>query len=143
MLTARSRSLIVAGAVLFLLGLMQGVFIQNFLNPRMALSAHLTAVQSGMAIMLVGVVWSNAGLKSWVEITSRWAMAGGMYMLWVGLTLSAVTGASNALPIARAGHEAAANIEQIVSTIGVASSGTMIIGWMLFVVGLLRSGHDE
>ena len=138
-LAARSKSLVVAGALLFLLGLLQGAVVQSFLNPRMALSAHLTAVQSGMAIMLIGVVWGNVALMPWVEIISRWATVVGMYMLWVGLTLSAATGASNTLPIAGAGHRTAANIEQLVSAIVLLSSGAMAIGWVLFVIGLLRS----
>lgn len=130
--------LIRAGAVLFLLGLLQGAAVQEFLNPRMALSAHLTAVQSGMALMIVGVVWSVVGLSDRLDALARWAMIGGMFGLCIGLTLSAATGASATLPIAGEGHQAGAGTEQFVSTIVLGSSVSMTIGWLLFVFGLAR-----
>jgi (hydroxyamino)benzene mutase len=133
------RSLVVAGAVLFLLGLLQGVLVQSFVNPRMALSAHLTAVQSGMAIMIVGAVWGVVSLGSAVAKASRWTITIGMYGLWLGLTLSATTGAGETLPIAGAGHKASLLAEAVVSAIVLSSSGLMVAGWLLFLVGVIRS----
>lgn len=135
------KSLIVAGAVLFLLGLLQGAIVQSFVNPRMALSAHLTAVQSGMAIMIVGAVWSAVSLSNALAKAARWTITVGMYGLWLGLTLSAATGASETLPIAGAGHRATPIAETAVSTIVFGSSGLMTVGWLLFVVGLIRSNR--
>lgn len=140
-LSTAQRALIVAGAVLFLLGLFQGAAVQSFANPRMALSAHLTAVQSGMALMIVGIVWPASSLRASVEGIARFALLIGIFGLWAGLTLSAVTGASQALPIAGAGHSAGATIEQLVSVLVIASSGLMTVGWMLFLAGLIRSGR--
>ncbi len=105
----------------------------------MALSAHLTAVQSGMALMIAGVIWSTVLLNTGLEKTSRWAIIVGMYGLWTGLTLSAATGASDALPIAGAGFSADHIVELSVSTIVLTSSALMTVGWLLLVVGLLRS----
>ena len=133
------RSLILAGAILFLIGLLQGVVVQSFANPRMALSAHLTAVQSGMALMIVGAIWSAVSLNGALAKAAQWAIVVGMYGLWLGLTLSAATGASETLPIAGAGHRAIATTETAVSTIVLGSSGLMTVGWLLFVVGLIRS----
>ena len=53
------RQLIILGVVLFLIGLIQGALIPFFHNPRMALSAHLAAVQSGMAMVIFGIIWSR------------------------------------------------------------------------------------
>ncbi len=131
------RTLIVAGAILFLIGLLQGAIVQSFLNPRMALSAHLTAVQSGMAMMIVGAVWSAVLLNGALAKASQGAIVIGMYGLWLGLTLSAATGAAETLPIAGAGHRAAPIIETAVSTLVLGSSGLMTVGWLLFVVGLV------
>lgn len=133
------RPLIVAGAILFLLGLLQGAIVQSFVNPRMALSAHLTAVQSGMALMIVGAIWSLVLLNGALAKAAQWAIIIGMYGLWLGLTLSAATGASETLPIGGAGHRAAPITETAVSTIVLGSSGLMTVGWLLFVVGLVRS----
>lgn len=139
------KSLVVAGAALFLLGLLQGAVVQSFVNPRMALSAHLTAVQCGMALMIAGIVWSSVNLKDLLAKLAHWSVIGGMYGLWIGLTLSAATGASNTLPIAGAGHNAQPFVELVVSSIVLGSSAIMTVGWALLVVGLIshRAGNQE
>lgn len=140
-LSYAQRTLIVAGAVLFLLGLLEGAAVQSFANPRMALSAHLTAVQSGVALMIVGVVWSALSLAPRTGLAARWAIVIGMYGLWIGLTAAAATGASRDLPIAGAGHRADATVEQIVSAIVLGTSGLMTLGWIMFLAGLVRSSR--
>lgn len=133
------KTLIVAGAILFLLGLLQGAAVQMLLNPRMALSAHLTVVQGGTALMVVGVVWPAVSLGETLQSTARWAIIVGLYALWVGLTLSATTGASDALPIAGAGYKAGRIVETAVSAIVLGSSAITTSGWLLFVAGLIRN----
>ncbi|MES2058590.1 MAG: hydrogenase [Pseudomonadota bacterium] len=133
------KSLLVAGAALFLLGLLQGAAVHSFLNPRMALSAHLTAVQSGMAIMIAGLAWPMITLAPALKGVAHWTLVAGMYGLWIALTLSAATGASDALPIAGAGYSAAPSAEQMVSALIVISSAAMVLGWGLLTIGLFRS----
>ena len=139
--TPNQRILIVAGAVLFLLGLVQGGFVHAFANARMALSAHLTAVQSGMALMIAGYGWAAASLSGKAETLARWTLVSGMYGLWLGLTLSAATGASESLPIAGAGFSASQRVETTVSVTVLVSSLLMTVGWLIFVVGLARLKH--
>ncbi len=136
--TSFQKALVVAGAILFLLGLLQGAAVQSFANPRMALSAHLTAVQSGLALMIVGVIWPAVSLNAMLLKVARWTIIIGMYGLWLGLTLSAASGASDALPIAGAGYSANRLSEVAVSATVLVSSGLMTLGWLLFVVGLIR-----
>ncbi len=136
------RSLVISGAALFLLGLLQGAVVQSFTNPRMALSAHLTAVQSGTVLMVVGVVWSVVSLNAVFSKIARWSIMVGMYGLWIGLTLSATTGASASLPIAGAGHDADRLTEMGVSIMVLGSSALMTIGWFFFLAGLIRSKGD-
>lgn len=137
-LTVDQRVLIVSGAILFLFGLIEGAFVQSFANPRMALSAHLTAVQSGMAMMIVGVVWTATRLRQKAAKFGKWTIVIGMFGLWVGLTLSAATGASESLPIAGAGHSASQGAEAVVSICVVGGSLLMTVGWTIFVFGLVR-----
>lgn len=137
-----NKALLVAGAVLFLLGLLQGAAVQQFLNPRMALSAHLTAVQSGMALMIAGAVWQAVALPSALARLCRWAIIASMYALWLGLILSAATGASASLPIAGAGFAAAPGMELLVSALVLGSSAAMVLGWGLLVAGLVRWRAD-
>ena len=133
-----ARMPILAGAILFLLGLIEGALVQSFLNPRMALSAHLTAVQSGMALMIFGLVWRWVALPSLWSAMARWSVAAGIYSLWFGLTLSAATGAGDSLPIAGAGYDAGPLAQTTVSALVLGGSAAMTIGWSLFVVGLVR-----
>jgi len=113
--------------------------LQQFTNPRMALSAHLTAVQSGMALMILGILWSNIRLKAAHENIARLANIMGFYSLWLGLVLSAASGASPNLPIAGAGHQGSAAAEISVSILVIGGSIFISVGWILFVAGLIRS----
>ena len=122
-----------------LLDLLQGAIVQSFLNPRMALSAHLIAVQCGMALMMVGIVWPGVTLAAWLDAAARWTIILGMYGLWVGLTLSAATGAGILLPIAGAGYCAESGVEIVVSAFVLVSSAMMTLGWLLSISGLVRS----
>ena len=138
-----ARMPILAGAILFLLGLIEGALVQSFLNPRMALSAHLTAVQSGMALMIFGLVWRWVALPSLWSAMARWSVAAGIYSLWFGLTLSAATGAGDSLPIAGAGYDAGPLAQTMVSVLVLGGSAGMTVGWSLFVVGLVRCFRTE
>lgn len=138
-LSTEARSLAIVGASLFMIGLLQGAAIDQFANARMGLSAHLTGVQSGMAVMLAALLWQHAQLDGLIERIARWSLAVGMVGLWVALTLSAMTGASDSLPIAGAGYEAEPLAETLVTTLVIVSSVAMVLGWGLFLVGLFRS----
>jgi (hydroxyamino)benzene mutase len=138
-LNHNAKMLVIAGAWLFLLGLLQGVAVPMFANPRMGLSAHLTAVQSGTALMILGVIWSLAVWSETFEKLAFWTTLVGTYGLWLGLTLAAATGASDALPMAGQGYSASRLTELAVSALVMISGGLMIIGWLLFSVGVLRS----
>ena len=133
------KPLLVAGALLFLLGLLQGAATDLYLNPRMALSAHLTAVQSGMAMMLAGGIWSAVTLGPILSAATRWSIMASMFALWAALSLAAATGASEALPIAGTGFAAGPFLDSIVSTMVLLSSAAMVVGWALLLIGLLRA----
>lgn len=132
------RALAVTGGALFLAGLVQGLFVDAFANPRMALSAHLDAVQSGMAVMIAGAFWSSVRFGPLAESIARWTLAVGMVGLWMGITLAAMTGASEALPMAGEGYSAAPFEELVTMGLIVLSSVALLIGWLLFLFGLIR-----
>ena len=137
-LSREARALAVTGALLFLAGLAQGAAIQLFANPRMALSAHLDAVQSGMAVMLAALFWSSCAWRAATEAVARWTLAAGMVGLWLGITLGAATGASRVLPIAGSGYSGSPLAEQVTGGLVLGSSAALFLGWGLFTVALLR-----
>ena len=132
------RSLAAVGAALFLAGLLQGLALDHFANPRMALSAHLDAVQSGMAVMIAAAFWSSIRLTPALEKVAWWTLSVGMVGLWIGITLAAMTGASEALPMAGNGFAAALPTEAVVSAVVIGSSLALLLGWALFLWGLVR-----
>ncbi|GAB5348120.1 hypothetical protein [Alteriqipengyuania sp. 357] len=138
-LSPAGRALVVTGAALFLVGVAQGAVVDLHANPRVALSAHLDAVQSGMAVMLAGLLWHAAGLTARAEAFARWTLAIGMVGLWLGITLAAITGASEALPMAGEGHSARPTTEGTVTMVILASSASLAAGWAMFVWGLVRN----
>lgn len=137
-LSPAGRSLAIAGAALFLAGLVQGAVVDLHANPRMALSAHLDAVQSGMAVMIAGAFWASTRWSERIEQIARWALAAGMVGLWLGITLAAMTGASDTLPMAGDGYSARPSAEVAVTAVIMASSAAIVVGWGLFLVGLIR-----
>lgn len=137
-LSPAGRSLAVVGGALFLAGLLQGLVVDYFANPRMALSAHLDAVQSGMAVMIAAAFWSSARWTPGGERLAWWTLSVGMVGLWLGITLAAMTGAGKALPMAGNGFAATPSTEAVVSSIVIGSSLALLLGWALFLLGLLR-----
>ena len=133
-----ARTLLIYGAALFLLGLLQGGLVQLHLNPRMALSAHLTALQSGMALMIAGIAWPAVSLPVRWGGATRMGLIAGMFGLWIALTLAALTGASAMLPIAGSGYAAGSVMETVVSILILASSGLVIVSWAALLFGLCR-----
>ena len=137
-LSPAGRAIAVVGGALILAGLLQGLVVDWFPNPRMALSAHLDAVQSGMAVMIAAAFWSFVRLSSALERAAWWTLAVGMVGLWIGITLAAMTGASEALPMAGSGFAARPPMESAVTMIVGGSSFALLLGWALFLWGLVR-----
>lgn len=77
------RRLCQSGLLLFFLGLPLGFAIHSLPNPRVGLSAHLNAVQSGTALMVLGLIWPR------INIAPRFAaaVATGLSLSFWGLEL--------------------------------------------------------
>ena len=94
------------GVLLFLLGLLTGVAIPAVRGPRIALSAHVAAIESGLVLIALGLLGAH------LELGAGWAAAIGhgmwisLYVLWVGLLAGAVFGTGRTLPLAGAGLRA-------------------------------------
>jgi len=133
-----ARRLIFWGAALFLAGLLQGALIPHFMNPKMALSAHLAAVQSGMALMVFGLIWGALVLEQrWLSVTFYSSIAS-MYLIWFSITLSAVLGASRALPMAGEGFSSSPINEMLIEVIVYIGAGLGIVASLLIVLGLYK-----
>ncbi|HSZ49982.1 MAG TPA: hypothetical protein VK801_00305 [Caulobacteraceae bacterium] len=131
-----SSILCFTGVLLFLLGLLTGFAIPALRSPRLGLSSHLTAVQSGAFLVAVGLLWPHLGLwPAW-----KGAIAEGLwislYAIWLSLLLAAVFGAGRGLPIAGQGITTTVGKQYLVTGLMAAGSlaltvtvAAMLLGW--------------
>jgi len=127
-----------AGLWLFLVGLLIGAAIPKFTSPRLALSAHLTAVQSGTALLAIGWFWPQLTHGNAYGDVLGHALWISFWMLSAGLTLAAAWGASRVLPIAGAGYSATPLKERGASFVILAASLSLILvlGALLIMAGI-------
>ena len=132
------QSLLISGALLFLIGLLSGVFISHMRNPRMGLSAHLAGVQNALFLLVAGALWERVTLGRRLKTVLAWSGILGMYGFWVALQLAAVWGTSRGTPIAGAGFEAVEWQESFVANLLRVSSGLSILATALLLGGFVR-----
>ncbi|MEB3415230.1 hypothetical protein VCJ71_04040 [Alteriqipengyuania sp. WL0013] len=115
----------IAGLLLFALGLVLGFAIPAFRNSRMALSAHLTAVQTGTALIATALFWQYCSVPEAWDAPIAITLGVSSYILVAGIALAGASGASSALPIAGKGFHASALLERLVGVLVGASSVPM------------------
>lgn len=108
----------------------------------MALSAHLAAVQSGMAMAIFGLIWALVSLKEGALKVAYYTNIIGMYAVWFAITLGAILGASRALPIAGRGFSAAPAAETLVELIVISGAVISVISVSLIILGLFKGHHE-
>ena len=136
------NNLLIYGMVLFLFGLLNGVVVPYFENPRMGLSAHLAGVQNALVLLAFGLIWNNLKLS---QVTLRWCFwfsVYGMYSIWVSLVLAAIFGTSSATPIAGNGFIGSQYQELMVNMLLYSGSISIIIASLQIILGLIKSKKD-
>ena len=86
-------TLLISGTLLFFIGLINGFVIPFFAVPKGGLSAHLAAVQGGMALIIFGLILKYLKLKNSQLTFVAWSNTYSMYAAWMALTLAASWGA--------------------------------------------------
>jgi (hydroxyamino)benzene mutase len=133
----QGNGLIFLGLVLFILGLLIGLFVQNMANPRMALSAHLEGIMNGMFLMIVGVIWPRLILSNgWLK---------GSYLLLIYSTfanvlavlIAAIAGAGKMMPIA-GGQEGSVAMEAIINFLLISLSLALLFACVVILIGYYR-----
>jgi len=119
---ALQAQLCFAGVLLFLLGLLGGFAIPVVKSPRIALSAHLAAIEGGLALIAVGLVGARLALSETWAAGIAYTLAISLTVLWAGLLAGAVWGTGRTLPIAGAGLVAKPHQERIAQLLIVGGS---------------------
>lgn len=108
--------LIRAGFVLFTLALLTGLAVPAFLNPRMAVAAHLTGVLNALVLIAVGLTWGFLSLSPVQAKLTRAAFLYSAYASWGTSCLAAAWGTSRLTPLSGAGYSAAPWKEAVVQS---------------------------
>ncbi|MEW6336474.1 MAG: hydrogenase [Acidobacteriota bacterium] len=131
------RRLLWHGMFLFLLGLLTGVGIPAFANPRMGLAAHLEGVMNGIFLVVLGAVWARVGLSPRAKCVTFQTALFGTYANWATTSLAAAFGTGAVTPLAAAGRAALPWQEALV-TAGFVAVGVAIVAAAVLVLWGLR-----
>ncbi len=138
-----TRPFLIAGVLLFLLGLLNGFVLQQFANPRMALSAHLAAMQNALVLVVFGLVQKYLHQTAAAARWCYWLGVYGLYAIWVSLLLAAIWGTSGATPIAGAGFSASAGRENTVNVLLYSGSLAITVCTVLVLRALIGGKQTD
>ncbi len=131
-----SRRIMWHGILLVLLGLLAGVPVQSYANPRMGLSAHVGGVLTGLFLGLLGLIWTHLRLTAGAAAATFRLMLYGNYMSYAGLVLAAIFGTTRSTPIHGTGRLAAPWQETLVNFTLTSSALAVLIGCAFLLWGL-------
>jgi hydroxylaminobenzene mutase len=133
----QSNRLLFLGVVLFLFGLLIGLFIPMMTNPRMGLSAHLEGTMNGMFLVILGLIWNKLLLNDKWLTAAFWLTLYGSFANFVAVAIAALTGAGKLMPIA-GGKEGTSIQEGIISFLLTSLALAMILVCLIVLAGLLK-----
>ena len=140
----QSERLLFFGVLLFLFGLLIGLFIPMMTNPRMGLSAHLEGVMNGMFLVILGLIWNKLAVNNkWLTFTF-WLTVYGSFANFTAVSIAAITGAGKMMPIA-GGKEGTSVVEGLISFLLISLALAMIFVCVIVLTGFLRymKRHSE
>jgi hydroxylaminobenzene mutase len=133
------RTLTRAGFSLIVLALVTGFAIPNFVNPRMALAAHVTGILNGLLLVALGSVWSQLALSPGQGRLAKGAALFATYLNWATSCLAAAWGTSRLTPLSSPGFSAAPWKENLVQTGQVSLALAILLALGLALYGLRGS----
>ncbi|HEX9944751.1 MAG TPA: hydrogenase [Thermoanaerobaculia bacterium] len=133
----RSRSLLFAGFLLFLLALLTGLAIPVLNNPRMGLSAHLTGVMNGFFLILLGLSWERLRLAGRSASLVYGLALYAAYTNWTINLLGAAMGTGKLTPLVAGGRVGRPWQEVLVNT-GAVSLAVAVVVCLILVLRSLR-----
>ncbi len=133
----QSDRLLFFGILLFLSGLLLGLFIPIMKNPRMGLSAHLEGIMNGIFVVILGLIWNKLVLNDKWLTSAFWLTLYGSFANFVAVSGAALTGAGKMMPIA-GGKEGTTVAEGLISFLLVSLALAMIFVCLIVLTGFLK-----
>ncbi|WP_297335331.1 hydrogenase [Algoriphagus sp.] len=137
----QSDRLVFLGIFLVTLGLVVGLIIPFFANPRMGLSSHLEGIMNGIFLVILGLIWPRVKLsKKWMTLTF-WLAVYGSFANWFGVLLAAIFNAGGQLTVAAQGKKGSDLAELSVNFFLVTLTLAMLLVCTVLLVGLWHGRH--
>ena len=137
-----SRKLLQFGIVLFLLGLVTGLLMPVFENPRMGLASHLEGVMNGMFVISLGLFWQRLRMNALIKQITLALVFYGTFANWFATLMAAIWGAGSIMSLASAGYAGSPWQEFLISTLLFTLSFAMLAVCCLLLYGL-RSPRSQ
>ena len=134
--------LLIGGMVLFVLGLLTGVAVPAFTNPRMGLAAHLAGVQNALVLLAFGLLWQYLELTPGIRKLCLALSLYSLYAIWVAQVFAAVLGTSSATPIAGAGFAGSVSAEAFVNLFLYSGASLLIVASAMVLHGLIKHARS-
>jgi hydroxylaminobenzene mutase len=135
-----SQRLTRSGVLLLMLGLLTGLFVPKFANPRMGLSSHVEGVMSGMMLIILGFIWPKLWLKPAAMKTAHWLAVYGAYANWVNPLIAAAWDAGGSMmPGASKGKKGTPTQEMVITILSVSLVLALLPAVFLVLWGLRRN----
>lgn len=134
----QSNKLIFLGLILFTLGVVVGLFIQNMSNPRMALSAHLEGILNGIFLIILGLIWTKLVLSEKISKITFYLAVYATFANLIATILAAITGFGKMMPIA-GGREGTGIIELLISVLLVSLSICILAVCIIVMAGFYKN----
>lgn len=133
----KSAQLVLMGLLLFIMGLLVGLFVQFLPNPRMGLSAHLEGIMNGMFLMLIGILWERLSLSTRLASIAFYLVVYSAFANLLAVLIGAATGFGRMMPIA-GGKEGSLFIESIIGFLLISLTLTMLTACGIIFFGFYR-----
>lgn len=138
MLAREGRRLMRLGVALVLVGLFTGLAIPALAVPRLGLSAHISGVLGGLALLVLGLVWPQLQLGPGASRTGTLLAAYAFLVAWAMPLLGGLWGAgARMLPFA-AGSAHGSAFQEGVIAVGLTTSALAVISLFALVLWGLR-----
>jgi hydroxylaminobenzene mutase len=134
----QADKLIFLGLILFLSGLVVGLFVQNMANPRMGMSAHLEGIMNGMFLVILGLIWKRLSLSKTLLKVTFWFVVYGTFANLLAVVIAAVTGFGGMMPLA-GGQKGNQAIEGLISLLLITLSLCMLGVCVIVLIGFYRN----
>jgi len=133
---ARAHRLFFHGMLLVVAGLVVGLAVPAFANPRMGLSAHTGMLMNGILLIAMGAFWARQGLGERTETIAWWLLVAGSWITSAGLVAAAAFGTAAMTPVHGAPHPGPAAQEALVGALLGVGGFAVLSGCIVAIWGL-------